>query len=788
MVWVIHVEIAGQRQPDRFLITAGDQEKPREVTVGRPPTKVDTRPDIVVPEKSVSKIHAVLHVSTTCDDGSAGNRLIITDRSRYGTTVNGQKMALGGSQQLVAGDVVQLAPRTHLIVEELPVEVAVHKQHPHLDEVREAAARAGARLAHVYDENTATHVLYDPEDVAWSALVQGALRGVPFAGLNWLYDIASAGLLTNSMPSPPPVSELLVMGQAAGRPPTRVRLPPPCGGAAWRGLLTGLTFGYSASWQDEGLAALLSELGGRVVERPQSQGAREGPAVVVVLEEGGGARSGSLGAEELLTALLTLGAAGVRQRIAAAAGVVASGSGRQAAPAAAPPQPEASQGPADSDMTQEAEEAEEAEEAAARGGEVVEQRPGPGPGPGPSSSTGLGTGPGLRSQGRAETSRLLPATVPSSSLAAGVGTGARAGGQPPLAAAGSAREAAVPGADGWLVAARHPEDANTQATTADGSEPPPESQAAHEDAPPTKRRRLTAAAGAAAQPGNGRPAAAPSAAAASAAPTAATTGAAPPVSLASRLAAAPPPASIHMSAKPLLLSPVPTKHEPQDDAPWMTQNPHGRGGGGGGGGGASRRSGAGLRGAAIVVNEVPTPPATAPQAMAAVLAPAGRGKGRAGKGGGGGGLDDTDLTAAKVEPPAPEVLDASAQVVLEADLFAPTPEQQLPPRCRSGSAEPLLLHTSADGGGGGAESGSDGGPGDVLPDFKQFRKQGGQLPAVRIARPLPVFLVDNFQRTEEAEAFLRLEEERATNKRRADEMFRKAEAGAKKPPRAPRRG
>ncbi|GFR40726.1 hypothetical protein Agub_g1335, partial [Astrephomene gubernaculifera] len=83
--------------------------------VGRPPSKADTKPDIVVNEKSVSKIHAILRVEPGSGDGDPQNRLILIDKSRFGTTVNGQKMPTGGSQELAAGDAVQLAPKTFLM-------------------------------------------------------------------------------------------------------------------------------------------------------------------------------------------------------------------------------------------------------------------------------------------------------------------------------------------------------------------------------------------------------------------------------------------------------------------------------------------------------------------------------------------------------------------------------------------------------------------------------------------------------------------------------------------------
>ena len=77
MVWIVNVEIGGKRQADSFLITAGDPGQRREITVGRPPAKADTKPDIVVPEKSVSKIHAVLRVEVDESPGGRPNRLIL---------------------------------------------------------------------------------------------------------------------------------------------------------------------------------------------------------------------------------------------------------------------------------------------------------------------------------------------------------------------------------------------------------------------------------------------------------------------------------------------------------------------------------------------------------------------------------------------------------------------------------------------------------------------------------------------------------------------------------------
>ncbi|GIL86813.1 hypothetical protein Vretifemale_15026 [Volvox reticuliferus] len=582
--------------------------------------------------------------------------------------------------------------------------VAVHPSHPQLMEVRDILTRVGARLAHIYDRGSTTHVLYDPGEDAWSALVQGALHGVPFVGLDWLRGIASAGLLINSLPSPPHVGELLL---GPVQPPARMPLPPPPG--VCRGLLDNFTFGFSEKWQDSGLASLIMELGGRVVFSVQ-----EAPPgmVVVALREGQDAESssrdgprGSLGVDSLLASILTMDMAPVRQLVNAAHETV----GREAEAA--------SPGPADSDMTQAAED--EGIEMEAVDRTSFEQRP--------STRDEL----------------LLGAKQVSNNQ------GERSGHAGACAAGGGPQEV-----DGWMVAARRPDDGNPQATTANLIPDQPFVGIVHEDAPPPKRRRLIASS---TTPPSYFPAGTTGPIAASSS-----------VVVTNQFSRPSPPEA----PTPLLQSLVPIKHEPLDDGPWMSQHPHRR---------DSRCNGAGLRGSiqgtAVAVKEEPT-------GLLQSAGPAGPGytntaskaKARAGKAAAADELDRFGLVGrVKEEKLSMEVLDASAQVVLEADLFAPTPEQ-LPPQCRTSSAEPL--------------SGS-GGMVDMpevlgLPDFKQFRKQGRQLPSGPV-QPLPVFLVDNFQRTEETEAFFRLQEERANNKRRADEMFKNADAGFKKPSRGPRR-
>lgn len=153
-MWIVHVDLGGK--PDgRFFL--GNPTS--EVTVGRPPAKAASEtPDVVVHEKSVSKVHALLVLAAD------GSRLIFhgtlgtarrcaswyvlhwclalwtrrcshsrpccgccgvppyrhppgrtrrADKSRYGTTINGVKHQ-GGSVPLSDGDRAQLAPKAFL--------------------------------------------------------------------------------------------------------------------------------------------------------------------------------------------------------------------------------------------------------------------------------------------------------------------------------------------------------------------------------------------------------------------------------------------------------------------------------------------------------------------------------------------------------------------------------------------------------------------------------------------------------------------------------------------------
>ncbi|PNH03573.1 hypothetical protein TSOC_010359 [Tetrabaena socialis] len=72
MVWAVRVENPAAPAAGRFLLTPLGAD----VTVGRPPTKTDAKPDIVVPDKSVSKIHAVLRVEPGGEGGAS--TLVIT--------------------------------------------------------------------------------------------------------------------------------------------------------------------------------------------------------------------------------------------------------------------------------------------------------------------------------------------------------------------------------------------------------------------------------------------------------------------------------------------------------------------------------------------------------------------------------------------------------------------------------------------------------------------------------------------------------------------------------------
>lgn len=84
MVWCIEVELGGQVQADRYLLTGGPLPGPREVTVGRPPAKAAVRPDIVVKEPSVSKIHAILSVEHAVGE-QQGPALVLKGRTNATT-------------------------------------------------------------------------------------------------------------------------------------------------------------------------------------------------------------------------------------------------------------------------------------------------------------------------------------------------------------------------------------------------------------------------------------------------------------------------------------------------------------------------------------------------------------------------------------------------------------------------------------------------------------------------------------------------------------------------------
>lgn len=266
----------------------------------------------------------------------------------------------------------------------------------------------------------------------------------------------------------------------------------------------------------------------------------------------------------------------------------------------------------------------------------------------------------------------------------------------------------------------------------------------HEDAPPAKRRRtLTNSSKAAA-----------AAAAAAAAPGPSTASAAAPI-------AAPRAASAAAPAPAVRADSPGESPEPEADAgPWLTQH-------------TQRGHGSGKSWPPLVKEEAGSTekPQTGP-----VAAPAGRGRGaKAAAAAAAAAAADAAAGAAsrmvKAEEAAlPDVNDASAQTVLELDLFAPK---------AAAAATPTTIPGAGAGDGDGEEAaaaanrcgeGSEGGARDTearrpgrLVNYKAFRKQTGQLPAAEVARqPLPVTLVDNFQREDaEAQAFLRCDRVRA---------------------------
>ncbi|PNH00640.1 hypothetical protein TSOC_013522, partial [Tetrabaena socialis] len=310
------------------------------------------------------------------------------DKSRFGTTVNREKLGSGASRELAVGDRVQLSPKAFLIVEEVSLVVAVNPAHPQLPAVRQDALRAGAQLTHAWHGESVTHLLHDDGDAVWSAVVQAAAHGTAFVGTAWwpavllclwsglvlsgpvrLRQVGSAALWPDSLPEPPQASELL-LGPA--QPPVRRPL-------FSRDLLAGIVFGFSEGWRDTGLAALLEEAGGLVRARAaeRSQGAA---APVVVVAEGGGG-GGAVDAAQLLLCILASDTAALRRLVGAPP------AGRGAGAATVPIDLDAEGGPEDSDVTQEAEEDEEADDAqgGARGG---------GAGPGPAAQAGGVAGPG----------------------------------------------------------------------------------------------------------------------------------------------------------------------------------------------------------------------------------------------------------------------------------------------------------------------------------------------------------------------------------------------------------
>ncbi|KAG2489586.1 hypothetical protein HYH03_011867 [Edaphochlamys debaryana] len=833
MVWRLGLELNAVRQEGGFTLTAGPvpggaegaegagaASTPREVTVGRPPPKAKSGaegafcPDLVVPEKSVSKVHCVLRVEL---GGEGPASLVLEDRSRFGTTINGAKLASGGSQRLAPGDRVQLAPRTFLTVEDQAVVVAVAPRHPRLEELAEAARRAGVKLVHEYDSSTVSYVLYDDGDVAWLGLVAGVLGGTPLASTQWLTELADLGFAAGPPPEPPQPPGLQLGPAGPGSHPgpagpggARAPLPPAVlaeaesRGAGVGGLLAGLSFGHSESWQDPGLARLLSSLGGRVVARPPYKGrggGGGGGGVLVLTEEAGvaGADGGAMGVGRLLTLLLTAASAAalwaaLQPRTVAAAAAAALPPTQPAAGAALAPTLEAKVEEEvdlieDSDVTQGPEDMEEDGEEVAGGG----------------GGGGGGAQP-----------PVAPAPAPAAHAHP-----AAAAVKPGSAAAAAPAAAAGPGPDGWMAIVRRSDEhepmANAAAAAPEAAAPPP----VDESAPPAKRRRLGLA-GSLGLKGT-HPGTAAAAAAGTQAPITAFvarggrsgsgSGAAGPSAAAAAARAPPPP-----TPPPAGTAAAADGNEDDTGVPWMTQ-PANRGGGGGGGArtpaGASLGACAALAMARAAVKPEPQdgPPAGGRQAAAAATPAAGAAaggtqkRGAAAKGGKGRGKaaaaadDPFDILGAAAhvrsskDDAVQDVADASAQEVVEVALVAPTspdPPAAPPASLGNGSgshAGSESMAGSGPNGSGGSIVAWDGAQGG--PNFKRFRKAGAQLPAQPVWQPLRTYVVDNFQRSADNEEFLRQEEERARLKRSAEELFAAAGgggAGGKKPPRAPRRG
>eukprot|EP00198_Chlamydomonas_reinhardtii_P002532 XP_001691868.1 predicted protein [Chlamydomonas reinhardtii] len=326
MVWCIEVELGGQVQADRYLLTGGPLPGPREVTVGRPPAKAAVRPDIVVKEPSVSKIHAILSVEHAVGE-QQGPALVLKDQSR---------------------------------VRQQPLVVAARLGGAALPEARAVLRRIGGRLVHALDAAT-THVLHSPGEAAWPGLVHAAVRGGPaLVSQDWLNEVADGGLFTNALPDAAPPTELVL---GPGRRAMRLPQQP---AAAAGAMLSGFTFGYSSAWQQSpGLAALIRECGGRVLATAGERSAAT-PVVTVADTADGGAAAG-VDTQQLLLAILEGDSAALNELLSRATAASATARGAAAQPA---DDMDAEDLAADSDITQAAEEEDGAEDV-----DVVEQLP-----------------------------------------------------------------------------------------------------------------------------------------------------------------------------------------------------------------------------------------------------------------------------------------------------------------------------------------------------------------------------------------------------------------------------
>eukprot|EP00798_Chlamydomonas_sp_ICE-L_P002369 gene2369-8678_t len=236
------------------------------IGVGRPP-KGATKPgdaDVFIrSDASISKVHAELSTSR----GPNGTSLSITDKSRYGTFVNNEK--LDGEQKTVElkeGDIVRFAVKTAFRVQRHNLVLYVSRSIPELQQVLSVADSLGACVKHEWDASV-THTIMENQELATLGHLASLVSNVPLISSKWLHEL-NGTKVWSSLPETENYRPTMMEVRGSGVSSSLVReLPSASELLSNKALLAGLSF---VCTDQECLAVSL--FGGRVIDTGRAAG------------------------------------------------------------------------------------------------------------------------------------------------------------------------------------------------------------------------------------------------------------------------------------------------------------------------------------------------------------------------------------------------------------------------------------------------------------------------------------------------------------------------------------